>query len=183
MNATIVKILPGFASTTIGKASYSSQWAIYIKGLPDGVNSTIYEPGDLNSTRYDVSILTEGGDADTADGMLAKWAWGEDPNALLYLTKSEIIDGKSIEGRISVQDAEKIRDILTAVRKREQEVININGKRVPDFIRNPIVSFLYPRIVIAAQNVQDDRTIRVWDIDEILRAEREGREEPPTPLS
>lgn len=172
MSPASVKILPGFASHTIGNETYGSDWALHVR-----------LPGDTNSARYEVSILTQGGEAASAHGMLAKWNWESDPNALLYLDKSEIIDNKIVEGQISVEEAERIRDVLTAVQRREQEVININDESVPDFRKDPIISFLQPRIVIAAQNVREDRTVRVWDIDEKLREEREGREEPPPPVS
>ncbi len=162
-----VKICPGFAQTTIKGQNYVSEWTVHVQ-LP-------------NDTRYAVSVLTRG-EGDTLSGLNALDYWRNgDPNTLLEMWKSGTVDGEWQEGKLSVEDARKIKKVLGNVKEGNQPVTNQFDRDVPTEYRDLVVNFLEPRIVIGAGMLDEYCTVRLGDIDDKLREEREGREGPSLP--
>ncbi len=169
MNDASVKITGGAASTTLDGGFYVSDWAMDVKF-----------PGDENF--YTASVLNLG-EAGTSAGETDRFlAWSLDPDTLLSLRKEGEVDGKWKEEPLPVEDAVKLRGVLQAVIEGRQPVVNNLGLPFPAARRDEIVTFLEPRIVVGAQNLRENGTVRVGDIDAKLDEGREGREEPPMPL-
>lgn len=170
MDNVSVKLTPGFAQTTIKEQPYVSDWAMDFR-LPH------------SDTMYEVSVLTRGR-GDSLGGLYALNYWREgDPNTLLLMRKSGTVKGEWQEGPISREDAQTIKILLGDIKDDKQRVLDNYRKDLPKDFRDSVVDFLEPRIVIGAEMLDEYGTARLGDIDNKLREEREGREEPPMPLT
>jgi hypothetical protein len=149
-----------------GTAAFTRNGENYVPAC----HMTILTPQE---TYYNLWIMPKGM-AGTLAGEMSHDNWNQ-RDTLLWLNKEEDVDGKNMKKPIAPEEAKDIKTIFKDIKEGRQVVYEeLIGEKLEkkEFI-DKVVSFLEPRIEVAAENVDDKGLVELRVVDNELGEKRD----------